>query len=119
MYERIGGGPALRLAVGEFYELVLADPELAPYFTGTDVDVLKKHQAALLATVLGGPSAYTGRDMADAHAGRGITDRHFSLVRDYLNSVLWKLHVEEEVIAAVDATVASLRSAIVEKAEAQ
>lgn len=115
MYERIGGGPALRLAVEEFYALVLADAELAPYFTAADMDVLKKHQAALLATVLGGPSAYTGRDMADAHAGRGITERHFSLVRDYLNAVLWKLHVEQEVIEAVDATITSLRTAIVEK----
>ena len=43
----------------------------------------------------------------------GITERQFLLVRDYLVSVLWKLHIEEEIIAAVAATLASLRDAIV------
>lgn len=112
-YERIGGGPALQLAVAEFYDLVLADEELRPYFVHTDMVVLKKHQAALLAGVLGGPSRYEGRDLAEAHAGLAITEAHFLLVRDYLVSVLWKLHVDEDVIAAVAATVASLRDAIV------
>jgi hemoglobin len=112
-YERIGGGPALQLAVSEFYDLVLADAELKSFFAETDLAQLKKHQAALLAGVLGGPSAYEGRDLAVAHAGMGITERQFLLVRDYLVSVLWKLHIEEEIIAAVAATLASLRDAIV------
>ena len=75
--------------------------------------LLKKHQAALLAGLLGGPSAYEGRDLAEAHAGLGITERQFLLVRGYLVSVLWKLHIEEDIIAAVSATVASLRDAVV------
>jgi hemoglobin len=53
-YERIGGGPALQLAVGEFYDLVLGDEELKEFFAATDVVQLKKHQAALLTRVLGG-----------------------------------------------------------------
>jgi hemoglobin len=112
-YERIGGGPALQSAVAQFYELVLADPELAPYFAGTDMATLRKHQAALLTTVLGGPNAYSGRDMVDAHAGLSVTGQHFRLVRDYLLSVLWKLHVDEDIIEAVSSTVTSLRSSIV------
>ncbi|MBR7828569.1 group 1 truncated hemoglobin [Actinospica sp. MGRD01-02] len=112
-YERIGGGPALQLAVGEFYELVLADEELKGFFAETDLAQLKKHQAALLASVLGGPSAYAGRDMVDAHAGLGITERQFLLVRDYLLSVLWKLHVPVDIIDAVTSTVLSLKGSIV------
>jgi hemoglobin len=112
-YERIGGGPALQLAVSEFYELVVADEELKEFFAETDMTALKKHQAALLASVLGGPSAYEGRDMVDAHAGLGITERQFLLVRDYLVSVLWKLHVPEDIIEAVTSTVVSLKGSIV------
>jgi hemoglobin len=112
-YERIGGGPALQLAVGEFYELVVADEELKGFFAETDMAQLKKHQAALLASVLGGPSAYAGRDMVDAHAGLGITEHQFLLVRDYLVSVLWKLHVPVDIIDAVTSTVLSLKGSIV------
>ncbi|HET9169317.1 MAG TPA: group 1 truncated hemoglobin [Actinospica sp.] len=112
-YERIGGGPALQLAVADFYELVLGDEELNGFFTETDMAQLKKHQAALLTSVLGGPSAYEGRDMVDAHAGLGITERQFLLVRDYLLSVLWKLHVPVDIIEAVSSTVSSLRGSIV------
>jgi hemoglobin len=116
-YQRIGGGPALQLAVSEFYRLVLADEALKTYFANTDMSTLKKHQAALLAGVLGGPGDYEGRDLAVAHSGLGVTDAHFWLVRDYLVSVLWKLHVEEDIIAAVSATVASLHDAVVGSAQ--
>ena len=112
-YERIGGGAALQLAVSEFYELVVADEELKEFFAETDMTQLKKHQAALLASVLGGPSAYEGRDMVDAHTGLGITERQFLLVRDYLVSVLWRLHVPEDIIEAVTSTVVSLKGSIV------
>ena len=112
-YERIGGGPALQLAVNDFYELVLGDEELSGFFEGTDMAQLKRHQAALLTSVLGGPSGYEGRDMVDAHLGLGITERQFLRVRDYLLSVLWRLHVPEDVIEAVASTVGSLRGSIV------
>ncbi|HWG25739.1 group 1 truncated hemoglobin [Actinospica sp.] len=112
-YRRIGGGPALQLAVSEFYDLVLADEELKESFATTDMVQLKKHQAALLTSVLGGPSAYEGRDMVDAHTGLDITERQFLLVRDYLVSVLWKLHVPVDIIEAVNSTVMSLQGSIV------
>jgi hypothetical protein len=32
LYERIGGQPAVQAAVGRFYERVMADPSLAPFF---------------------------------------------------------------------------------------
>lgn len=112
-YERIGGGPALQLAVSEFYDLVLGDEELKEFFAATDMGRLKKHQAALLTSVLGGPSAYEGRDMVDAHTGLGITEHQFLLVRDYLLSVLWKLHVPVDIIDAVSSTVVSLKGSIV------
>ena len=48
-YEAIGGGPAVRMVVDDFYQRVLADPELAHYFNGIDMTRLKRHQALLSA----------------------------------------------------------------------
>jgi hemoglobin len=37
IYDNIGGAPAIRAAVDDFYTRVLADARLAPFFTGTDL----------------------------------------------------------------------------------
>ena len=43
-YDRLGGAPTIREAVERFYTLVLADPDLAPFFTDVDVAQVKRHQ---------------------------------------------------------------------------
>lgn len=67
-YERVGGAEGLRDLVDTFYRRVLDDDHLRPYFAGTDMVRLKRHQAALLTKVLGGPDGHAGRDLGIAHA---------------------------------------------------
>jgi hemoglobin len=111
-FDRIGGGSAVRAAVDEFYVLVLGDDRLRPYFA-VDMDRLKRHQAALLSSVLGGPAGYEGRELGEAHASLGITGPHYKLVCDYLVSVLWRLHIDQDIIDAVRELLATLRDTIV------
>jgi hemoglobin len=75
-YDRVGGQPAIREVVEQFYARVLADEELAPYFVDADVTQVKRHQVLLLSQVLGGPAEYDGRDLGEAHRGLGITSDH-------------------------------------------
>lgn len=112
-YGRIGGAPAVRKAVDMFYELVLADKLLAPYFAKVSLPQLKRHQAALLTKVLGGPDSYTGRDMTAAHAELRISDAHFQRVANYLTATLYCLHVPGDIITQAGEVVESLRSQIV------
>jgi hemoglobin len=113
-YDRIGGGAAVREAVDRFYTLVLADDELAPYFTDVDIARLKRHQVLLLSQVLGGPTAYDGRELGDAHRGLGVTDAHYDRVVAHLVSVLTELGADDEAIAAAGSVVAAVRPDIVE-----
>lgn len=113
-YDRIGGGAAVREAVDRFYALVLADDELAPYFTDVDIARLKRHQVLLLSQVLGGPTAYDGRELGDAHRGLGVTDAHYDKVVAHLVSVLTELGADDEAIAAAGSVVAAVRPDIVE-----
>ena len=114
-YERIGGGPALRIAVDRFYEAVLGDPDLAPYFGEVEMSTLKAHQAALLAKLLGGPDGYAGRDLADGHRGMGITDEHYSKVGGHLVGVLNGLSVPADIVGAIGQTLEAVRGQIVER----
>ena len=88
IYDSIGGGPAVRAAVDDFYARVLADPQLAPFFTGVDLQHLKAHQRAFIAAAIGGAEIYQGRDMAAAHAGLAITDADFDAVAGHLVDTL-------------------------------
>ncbi|MGH9235247.1 MAG: group I truncated hemoglobin [Acidimicrobiales bacterium] len=113
-YDRLGGGAAVLEAVDRFYALVLADDELAPYFTDVDIARLKRHQVLLLSQVLGGPTAYDGRELGDAHRGLGVTDAHYDKVVAHLVSVLTELGADDEAIAAAGSVVAAVRPDIVE-----
>lgn len=112
MYERIGGGSAIQEAVDRFYRRLLADEDLAGYF-GDDLTELKRHQAALISQVLGGPANYGGRDLRAAHAGLNITEEHFRKVVFYLVGTLWEMGAPMDIVMAVGLTVSSLQSQVV------
>jgi hemoglobin len=117
IYDAIGGAGAVRAAVDDFYARVLADPRLAPFFTGTDLNRLKAHQRAFIAAAIGGPEIFSGRDMASAHAGLGITDADFDAVVGHLVDTLSGLGVPEETIGQIGSALAPLRSDIVSAQE--
>jgi len=113
-YDRVGGQPAIRAVVEQFYARVLDDDDLAPYFTDADVAEVKRHQVLLLSQVLGGPAEYDGRDLGEAHRGLGITSGHYDKVVGHLVAVLTDLGADDELLAAAGGVVAGVKADIVE-----
>jgi hemoglobin len=113
IYDTIGGEPAVRAAVDDFYARVLADKQLAPFFAGTDLQRLKAHQRAFIAAAIGGPEIFAGRDMASAHAALGIGDGDFDAVVGHLVGTLTALDVPEDTIGQIGQELAPLRGSIV------
>lgn len=113
IYDSIGGAPAVQAAVDDFYLRVLADPQLAPYFTEIDMTRLRRHQRAFIAAAIGGSELYEGRSMAAAHAGLAITDADFDAVVGHLVETLTGLGVPAETIGQIGAALAPLRGDIV------
>ena len=75
LYERLGQDQGIRTAVDEFYQRVLADPELTPYFDGVDMGRLRGHQAKLLVQVTGGPvDVLTGDYLAELTTSTAWSD---------------------------------------------
>jgi len=112
-YDRIGGEPSVREAVERLYQLILSDPDLAPYFTDVKMPDLKQHMVALLTKVLGGPDNYTGRDLALAHQSLNVTSEHFFVVGVYLLSVLQDLGVPLDIRRAVGTVLASVQPLVI------
>ena len=71
LYERLGGEPAVNVAVERFYRRMLSDERVADYFDGVDMDRQMAKQKAFLTMVFGGPANYSGKDMRAAHRCAG------------------------------------------------
>ncbi|HEX3424839.1 MAG TPA: group 1 truncated hemoglobin [Acidimicrobiales bacterium] len=113
IYSEIGGREAVELAVTDFYARVLADPSLAPYFEGVDMDHLMRHQRAFVGMALGGPVAYQGQDMKTAHQGLDITSEAFDTVVSHLAATLTSLGVPDVTIGQIAGALLPLKDDIV------
>jgi len=113
IYEQIGGRESVAAAVDIFYERVIGDPVLAPYFEGTAMRRQKTHMRAFLASAIGGAELYAGRDMQAAHAGLGVTHEAFNRVVGHLVATLVGLDVPTELIVAIGGKVEPLRAMVV------
>ena len=109
-----GGGPAVSAVVNDFYERILGDPHLAPYFEGVDLARLKRHQVLLISQVLGGPANYDGRPLDQAHAGLGISHDDLAAVAGHLVAAMRDAGIPEDIIIRAIAVVASTEPDIVE-----
>jgi hemoglobin len=108
LYEQLGGEDLIANLIPAFYVRVLADPELGPFFKHTSLDKLHAMQREFFVMATGGPIEYSGRPLAHAHHGRGITRQHFTRFTGHLVETLLDLGVTQEeadeVIQRINAT---------------
>ena len=113
IYDEIGGATAVGAAVDAFYERVIADVSLSAFFDGVDLGRLKGHQRSFIAAAIGGPDAYLGRAMSDAHAHLGITASAFHAVVVHLVAALTEVGVPQETIDKITTALAPLETEVV------
>jgi hemoglobin len=113
LYERLGGKAAVEAAVDRFYEKVLKDERIRPFFEGVDMARQRAKQKAFLSFAFGGPAKYSGKNMRDAHAHllkHGLNDSHVDAVIENLGATLRELGVAEDLIKEVAAIAESTRN---------
>lgn len=118
LYERLGGHEAVFATVTSFYDKIMADPTLAPFFGHLDMQAQVDKQVAFLTMAFGGPSRYTGRDLRTAHAKlvkQGLADEHFDAVAAHLVESLNELDVPQPLIDEVMQIVAGSREDVLDR----
>lgn len=119
LFEQLGADDALEALVKKFYQLVLIDPLLQPFFIGNDMDKLMAHQRMFLKYVLNGAPKYQGRSIAEAHRPMverlGLTDVHFDQVVVHLVTALKKLGAQDATIASVVEIVETTRDDVLSR----
>ncbi len=96
LYERIGGEETIASLIDAFYDRIISDEELRPFFANSSVETIRRMQREFFAAALGGPIVYAGRGLREAHSGRGITKVHFRRFIDHLMETLKDYEISEQ-----------------------
>lgn len=75
-FEVIGAG-GVRVVVDQFYNKLLGDPTLSPFFDHVDLPRLRQHQALLVGQLWGGPVHYELGALAKAHHPLDISPEQY------------------------------------------
>jgi hemoglobin len=105
LFARIGGEQGVKNLVHSFYDRVLKDPELAPFFENANLERLYTMQYEFFAAALGGPAGYSGLSIYKAHFGRGIEREHFDRFVNHLIDTLKSCQLSEQEISLLIARV--------------
>lgn len=98
LLDLIGGRETIKAATDRFYDKVLEDDELRPFFARKDMAHLRARQVMFISMLLGG-GVYTGKDIHDAHAlsrNNGLNDSHFELFLKHFRAALEEVGVKPE-----------------------
>lgn len=96
LYERLGGREGIRAVVDDFYDRLLADEDLGPFFEGADVERLRETQTDFLCEAAGGPETYDAEPVREAHLHVPFTPAHVRRAIDLLSESLDEFDVPDE-----------------------
>ena len=113
LYDQLGGFSEVRKLVSDFYDRVLDEEDVAPFFRDTDMANLIDHQTKFWAALLGGPVSYTDKQMEKIHASMGIQDHHFDLIVDLVLETLEDHDIEDQHLRSIAEKLNGYRSSIV------
>jgi hemoglobin len=116
LYKRLGGYDALAAVTDDFLNRLATDPKEGRFFVGLSTDSkikVRQHIVDFLCVATGGPCKYTGRDMATAHTGLGITEEDWTITVKHLGETLNKFNVPADLQQQVVGAIAPLKSQIV------
>jgi len=93
LYQALGGLDTIRAFTDDFYDSMLKDTRIAPFFDGINQKYLKHALADYFCVVAGGPCVYDGVSMKDAHAHLGIGKGDFNTLVEHLQRAMDRAHV--------------------------
>jgi hemoglobin len=114
LLKRLGGEAALEAAVDIFYEKLMADADLSPFFEGRDMEQLKHHQRLFMTIAFTKipDTLDVNKFMFDKHEKlflMGLNAQHFDAVAGHFIATLDGMGVEQKLIDEAVGIIAPLR----------
>ena len=117
LYKRLGGYDAIAAVTDDFIGRLATNKDISRFFIGLSDDSktkVRQHIVDFLCNKSGGPCAYIGRTMKDAHKGLKITENDWNISAGLLAETFKKFNVPKKETDEVFALVTSLKNDIVE-----
>lgn len=107
LYDRLGGNEGIRAVVDDFYDSLIEDSELGPFFEDADIDKLRRTQTDFLCEAAGGPETYDAEPVKEAHLHVPFEPSHIERAVEILQDTLKDHGVGKEDSEAVVGAVAA------------
>lgn len=117
LYERLGEREGIRAMVDDFYDRLLADDDLGPFFESADMEKLRQTQTDFLCEAAGGPETYDAEPVREAHLHIPFTPAHIQRAVELLYESLDAFNVADEDAEAVVQAVAAYEEDLLARPE--
>jgi len=118
LYQRLGGYEAIAEGVDDFLKRMGEDERLRRFLeplSDSDLRRVRQNTVDFLCEKTGGPCFYTGRDMAEAHEGEGISAADWEQATELMVTTLDARGVQGGLRDEIGGFIAGLREDIVEE----
>jgi len=119
LYDRLGGDKAMEVCVDLFYQKVLNDDLVSPFFKDIDMASQRLKQKSFLAMAFGGPYHYSDADLRAIHKPlikkSGLSDEHFNRILEIFKETLTELNVSANEQQSVMEILESTRDAVLNR----
>jgi hemoglobin len=113
LFEKYGGFATIHQVVEKFYDGILDNDILSPYFDDIDMGRLIDHQTRFFASAMGGPASYTDTHLEKMHQNLSITEDAWNAVVAVLLDTLNAFSIEDVDIQQIVTAVGSKKPLIV------
>lgn len=96
LYDRLGGRDGIRAVVDDFYDRLVADEQLGPFFEEADLEKLRRTQTDFLCEAAGGPETYNAKPVREAHLHVPFTTADIQRAVELLEESLEAFDVPED-----------------------
>jgi hemoglobin len=114
LFDRVGGTDTINAVVDKAYEKVAGCAALASYFEGKDIRKITEAQHRYQAASVGGPSPWSGRTLAEIHAGLNITAEAYQTHKQLFQDAARELN-QEDLVQALEENYQKYSSQIIGK----
>ncbi|WP_256287832.1 group I truncated hemoglobin [Halobellus inordinatus] len=117
LYDRLGQREGIRTVVDDFYDRLVADEDIGPFFEDADVERLRQTQTDFLCEAAGGPETYDAAPIREAHLHVPFTEEHIERAIEHLSDSLDAFDVPEDDAAKVVQAVAAYEEELLARAD--
>jgi hemoglobin len=101
--------------VDDFYDRLLDDEDLGPFFADADTERLRRTQTDFLCEAAGGPETYDAEPVREAHLHVPFTPAHIERALELLEESLDQFDVPDDDASAVVEAIAAYKADLLAK----